>query len=1381
MSAPLDTDPRQAAAHLAMAEHLTGPLAGGARTRVLAVDGNGVVTVPDGTRKPLLLLAPAAPLLERGVRVAATPAGDSRPVVLQFAPFTEAAAYLPVLRPPADPGTGVAPAVTVSVRAWWLDETGQTTLIDTPQLGGLLQGGLVEGDLGALLYVLGSEHARLRRQARAIAAGRRLPLARDDGLDRHGADLGVPRFGEQLTIAHGQLQVTAQREADADYRRRLAIYRPLTVPTQRTALASANGPGGPGDPASGLLSGLGPAPRIGLTDASGPFAVSVHLLSVGPDRPRQNLLQFLTAGYLVDPATTVPLTRRMPSALRTLQNQMRSRLSARFTFPPQTELAPSLALALDTLGRVRAALGEAAPWTVTLPTAGAPASRYELPLGIDLALPPAAELDRLRSALLAPDRQPAADPATEGVLAGLAATLRASPPGAYSSANDAVGSWLMSGCGLLTAQRTAAGVYVSPLPVRGLVVDAPTTVPAPAAVTIRARYLAPGDAPGNAALVNGLTAVVNGWRGPGNAVLTAVSAAGFGTSVQPLQPAIGSVLQATGFLTAAQMLQLGDATSLPGQVNAALALPVDYVRWVQLPAGIAAALAGTDAAAKAAAQSALTDLRNRLQAATLGAALPLNINGNVMLGIAVVPLPIVGRNVTPRRAFGFRWDVVPLTPLPAGAVSSVNTTNYVTTFTPPAAGLYALVATGYVRPSGPDPYEVRVDVPGATTLNFPQYELLLNLLAHCRALGVSIDTEPLRWAHVAGTGVTPPLPTTIATGYRPYRSRRFRGEVGIPVELVSSLPVIASITPTEVQQGAITPVVVSGTRLAGASAITVSGTGVTGTVTSQTDTDVQVSLTVTSDAALTARTFSLLTAAGTANSGDTNISLQVGPRPLIRTVTPNHLQQGQSGVTVTFDGQGLAGALNLQFSGTGLTVTNLSSTDSRITATVDVAAAASLSARTFTVSTLRGAADTRTLSMTVDPRPLVTSISPTTLEQGRTTAVTMNGQGLAGATAAGTSFGPDVSIQSFTAADAQVTATLVLTPAAQTTTRTPAMTTTRGAADFGILTVTVAPRPLVTSISPTLIQQGSTNVPVTCKGQALGAVTSASFSGTGLTATITSATAEAVTLSVTAAASALVGGRGLSLTMTGDAVDTTGMTLTVDPRPIVSSISPNQLRQATTTTVTLKGQGLTGASGLNAGTSITVSGLQVVDDQTVTASLAVDRLATVGTRSFSLNTQRGAADMSGLLLTVTPQPRLSSVSPSSADQGTSVSVTFDGQALDNPVNLSLGAGITVSNLVSGGSGSFTARLAIGGLATAGDRTPTLTAGGQSVDSNNVVFTVTVPKGIEKFGTYEKFRAGAEKDHETPTRFLTGGQDDAPDGTERILIPEADRPDPTPGQ
>ena len=110
---------------------------------------------------------------------------------------------------------------------------------------------LAEGVLGALVYLLGAEKQRIRREARAVSASRFAALAAKDGLDRLGADLGVPRFGDALEwdATRNDLTGRSEREPDAAYRRRLAIFHPFLMSTRPSLVQSLNGD----DDRAGLL------------------------------------------------------------------------------------------------------------------------------------------------------------------------------------------------------------------------------------------------------------------------------------------------------------------------------------------------------------------------------------------------------------------------------------------------------------------------------------------------------------------------------------------------------------------------------------------------------------------------------------------------------------------------------------------------------------------------------------------------------------------------------------------------------------------------------------------------------------------------------------------------------------------------------------------------------------------------------------------------------------------------------------------------------------------------------------------------------------------------------------------------------------------------
>src|SRR5690606_15725557 len=119
-----------------------------------------------------------------------------------------------------------------------------------------------------------------------------------------GAELGVPRFTDRLAwdAEQGEPTSVTERETDADYRRRLGLYRPFLMATRRRVLERINGPGGALDGNAGPLAGLGFTERFALQEANSEFAVAIRL--VGP--AREDFMQHLRHVHLLAPAEPVP-------------------------------------------------------------------------------------------------------------------------------------------------------------------------------------------------------------------------------------------------------------------------------------------------------------------------------------------------------------------------------------------------------------------------------------------------------------------------------------------------------------------------------------------------------------------------------------------------------------------------------------------------------------------------------------------------------------------------------------------------------------------------------------------------------------------------------------------------------------------------------------------------------------------------------------------------------------------------------------------------------------------------------------------------------------------------------------------------------------------
>jgi len=487
-----DPDLVGSASHLHMVRHLTAPFAGGAADNPVPVAG-AKATVAWEAREPLLVVAPRSPLDTDSLVLTARVDGAQADLpAVTFAPYTEAGAFLSLYRPAVAQATGRAQPFALALTLARVGPEGISTPIAANDVGDAVELRLLEGVLGRVLYVLGAEKQRLRRQGRELAAMRLLARAGGDALDRLGADVGVPRFSDLIEWDAASAQIVTRRrtepdgvENDREYRRRLALYRRFLVPTPRRVNELLNGDADPAAPNTGPLHELDAAlaARFAVTEDFNPFAVAVHLVSTGSDRTRTNFLEYVRREHLVWPKNSAAgndahADRLLPRVVRERQDALRARLRGDFNFTGDAStdpaLAPLLADTLDRVAKVRTALGSQARWRIVRAQKSDGGSRYELGFGVDLQIP--TDFDRLAQRLQDRGRQPNRDPEVEAILSSM--TPR-------PSADDPDGRWFLEPCGLRTVQRVdAKTVYVSHLPVFGLVVDGPANVSVPGWATL---------------------------------------------------------------------------------------------------------------------------------------------------------------------------------------------------------------------------------------------------------------------------------------------------------------------------------------------------------------------------------------------------------------------------------------------------------------------------------------------------------------------------------------------------------------------------------------------------------------------------------------------------------------------------------------------------------------------------------------------------------------------------------------------------------------------------------------------------------------------------------------------------------------------------------
>lgn len=715
----------------AVARELVGPLAGAATPEPLPwEDGTTAqVTVPGGTRYPVLYVTLVTDT-ERA-RVVAVPrllarvAGAEQPAVT-FEPWSQAGSSLPGYIAPVDEA-GAAAEVRLSVAVTRTAADGTVTTLTADEVRAVLRVDLVQGLTGRVLAAVLGEKARLRRCAREIAAMRALADARGDALNRVGRDLGCPRFADELvwdadrrSPATRPLEPPGRLEGDPEYRDRLRLLRGWRLPTPAWS--------------EDVLNGSGLPARVEVDETRNPIHVAFRLVSPGTPEGRSTLLGSVRKVHLVWPAGSTDgdaahAARLLPQRVQDQVAATRAAL-ARWSLPDHQPLAPGLARALELLDARCRQLG-AKPWPAVL--AGQQddgGSRFELGLGSLLAATDATALDKAVTAAEALD-----DPA-----------LPSRP-----RSGDPIGAWLLTACGLRTAEPAPDGtVFVSVLPMGPLTVDLTPGPDAALPITATARLVAVTDTDRDAPL----TPVVTAMQAHG--LQTAdVTALLDGMQQASTAPALAQALAALG-VPFAELL-VGFRTQLEA-VSDRL-----YAGFDLGPAGTAAIttdptqLAATLSAAAAAGASSVVTF--------------LSAAGTVVLLIGVTGLPLAGSNLAARQTVLYRWEARGL----AGQEILLDPRRGPRTDVYEAGdGIGVVSCLAHVRGLGNDPYEWRPALPDGALLDLRQYEHLLNLVELTTPVGVRANTWELRQRHVDvdGSGTPFPLTATAARTYRRYRTER---------------------------------------------------------------------------------------------------------------------------------------------------------------------------------------------------------------------------------------------------------------------------------------------------------------------------------------------------------------------------------------------------------------------------------------------------------------------------------------------------------------------------------------------------------------------------------------------------------------------------------
>ncbi len=416
--------------------------------------------------------------------------------------------------------------------------------------------------------------------------------------------------------------------------------------------------------------------------------------------------------------------------------------------------------------------------------------------------------------------------------------------------------------------------------------------------------------------------------------------------------------------------------------------------------------------------------------------------------------------------------------------------------------------------------------------------------------------------------VTTSVPTGAATGYvwvltaGGLAQSPAKFTVSTPAPVVPA-PALTSLLPAFGTAGA--RVIVKGTNLSGATAVTVNGAAATFTAATATG------LTATVPAGATSGLLRVTTAGGQSNG--LTFTVNANALPTLTGFTPT---SGPVGQVVTVTGTNFTGATQAVLNGVAGPIT------------VQDANTATFTVPTGATSGLVGVIGTGGLMLsatpfTVVPAPVVTSFSPGSGSTG--TSVTVTGQNFTGATSV--RFGGVAAVMLTVHSATSLTATVPVLAATG-----PISVTTAGGTGASAASFTVTPSaPTITSLAPT---SGILGTWVTLTGTNLTGTTAVRFNGKPAES-YQLVSAIQVLAQVPDGATT---GRVTVLTGSGEGASTTPFTVTIAPD--IDAFTP--VRGPVGTVVTLTGEGFTGATALTVG-GVAASMLTAQTDKRLTVTI----------------------------------------------------------------------------------------------------------------------------------------------------------------------------------
>ena len=598
----------------------------------------------------------------------------------------------------------------------------------------------------------------------------------------------------------------------------------------------------------------------------------------------------------------------------------------------------------------------------------------------------------------------------------------------------------------------------------------------------------------------------------------------------------------------------------------------------------------------------------------------------------------------------------------------------------------------------------------------------------------AIDYVPVNTTTLP-TAAIPSLAMDFFGNPRPDSANPNHFDVGAVEFQGNGVGTLASISPDTGAQGTVVNVTITGADLSAATAVNVSGAGITvSNFAVPGATTVTATFTIAPTATLGARNVTVTTAAGATNA--VTFTVVAPAAPTLTSISPATEVRGTS-VIVTLTGTNFVTGTTVVITpaATGVTVSGVTVASlTQITATITSTTAATIGSINVGVTSPGGASNTLPFAIT---GPVLTGINPASANRGTTAfAIALTGSGLTGTTSVNFS-GGGITVTSFTVDNpGSISATINIAPGAAAGARNVTVTapTNGGTSNAVTFTVTVPPVGL-TGIAPATGARGTVQA-VTLTGisfqSATNPPTGIAVTGGGIAVSGFTVTSDmTITANFTIAPTAALTAR--NVTVTTAAGPTTPVTFTVvNPgTPVLSSIAPAQgLRRTAATAnpvaVVLTGNNFTAGSTVHVlapANGLTITGVTLVSPTQINATFNTTVGAAIGPRSITVTNPAGTS--SPQTYTVLG-PVLNSISPSAGRRGEgAIAVSIFGTGLTGTTAVTVpGGGVTVSGITVVSDSQVNASFTFTAGAAATARNVTVTAPGGV--SNSVAFTVIAP-------------------------------------------------------